>query len=394
MAVSFDPRGSLLLLRVYALLTPDGLDYGVKVIAIFNCLACLGWSSVNVIVGSQLLHAVNPDVPGWAGIIIIAACTFLITLFGYKVVHMYEMISWVPCFIIFLIVLGEFAHHGSFENLPMKGGAGETGSVLSFGASVFGFATGWSSYASDYTCTFYPPSAPSSTLSQPLLTLLPSTGYQPVTTSRRRVFLYVFIGLIFPLLFTETLGLAIATATVNDPDFASAYEANAVGGLLHQVLVPPLGGFGKFCLVILALSIVGNNCPNIYSLTFSLQILTHYAQKVPRFLWTFVGTVVYCAIAIPGYSHFEDVLEDFMLIIGYWLAIYSAISLPEHFLFKKGFRGYSPEHYDQPKYLPPSFAALGAFCFGIVGAGEFFFPFPFFSIVQGGNNSGQLTMML
>ena len=25
--------------------------YGVKVIAIFNCLACLGWSSVNVIVG-------------------------------------------------------------------------------------------------------------------------------------------------------------------------------------------------------------------------------------------------------------------------------------------------------------------------------------------------------
>ncbi|KAL6240923.1 Purine-cytosine permease fcy21 [Rhinocladiella similis] len=318
--------------------------YGVKVIAIFNCLACLGWSSVNVIVGSQLLHAVNPDVPGWAGIIIIAACTFLITLFGYKVVHMYEMISWVPCFIIFLIVLGEFAHHGSFENLPMKGGAGETGSVLSFGASVFGFATGWSSYASDYTC------------------------YQPVTTSRRRVFLYVFIGLIFPLLFTETLGLAIATATVNDPDFASAYEANAVGGLLHQVLVPPLGGFGKFCLVILALSIVGNNCPNIYSLTFSLQILTHYAQKVPRFLWTFVGTVVYCAIAIPGYSHFEDVLEDFMLIIGYWLAIYSAISLPEHFLFKKGFRGYSPEHYDQPKYLPPSFAALGAFCFGIVGA--------------------------
>ncbi|KAJ9645523.1 uncharacterized protein PV06_07792 [Exophiala oligosperma] len=318
--------------------------YGVKVIAIFNCLACLGWSSVNVIVGSQLLHAVNPDVPGWAGIIIIAACTFLITLFGYKVVHMYEMISWVPCFIIFLIVLGEFAHHGSFENLPMGSGAGETASILSFGASVFGFATGWSSYASDYTC------------------------YQPVTTSRTRVFFYVFVGLIFPLMFTETLGLAIATATVNDPAFATAYKTNAVGGLLHQVLVPPLGGFGKFCLVILALSIVGNNCPNIYSLTFSLQILTHYAQKVPRFLWTFVGTVVYCAIAIPGYSHFEAVLEDFMLLIGYWLAVYSAISLPEHFIFKRGIRGYSPEHYDQPKYLPPSFAALGAFCFGVVGA--------------------------
>lgn len=60
-----------------------------------------------------------------------------------------------------------------------------------------------------------------------------------------------------------------------------------------------------------------------------------------------------------------------MLLIGYWLAVYSAISLPEHFIFKRGIRGYSPEHYDQPKYLPPSFAALGAFCFGVVGAGEF-----------------------
>ncbi|KAJ4504169.1 Purine-cytosine permease fcy21 [Exophiala dermatitidis] len=318
--------------------------WGVKVIAIFNCLACLGWSSVNVIVGAQLLHAVNPSVPGWAGIIVIAACTFLVTLFGYKVVHMYEMISWVPCFIIFLIVLGEFAHSGSFSNLSMGSGAAETGSVLSFAASVFGFATGWTSYASDYTC------------------------YQPATTPRKKVFLYVFIGLIFPLWFTEMLGLAVATAIVNDKAFADAYDRDAVGGLLHQVLVPPLGGFGKFCLVVLALSIVGNNCPNIYSLTFSLQILTRYAQKVPRFLWTLVGSVIYCAIAIPGYSHFESVLENFMLVIGYWLAVYSGIALPEHFFFKRGFRGYTPSHYDQPNRLPPSIAALGAFCFGVFGA--------------------------
>src|SRR4051812_45324940 len=47
--------------------------YGVKIIAIFNCLACLGWSSVNVIVGAQLIHTVNENVPGWAGIIVIAA---------------------------------------------------------------------------------------------------------------------------------------------------------------------------------------------------------------------------------------------------------------------------------------------------------------------------------
>jgi len=173
----------------------------------------------------------------------------------------------------------------------MGSGEGEAASILSFGASIFGFAIGWSSYASDYTC------------------------YQPVGTSRTRVFLWVFAGLMFSLLFTEMLGLAVATATVNNPLFAAAYENDAVGGLVAQVLIPPLGGFGKFCVVILALSIIGNNCPNIYSLAFSLQITTHYAQKVPRWIWTFAGSLVYIAIAIPGYSHFEAVLEHFMLLI-------------------------------------------------------------------------------
>lgn len=225
--------------------------------------------------------------------------TLGVCVVGYKVVHLYEFYSWIPCFIIFLIVLGEFAHSGAFSNLPMKVGSSEAGSVLSFAASVFGFATGWSSYAADYTC------------------------YQPRNTSRTKIFLWVFAGLMFPLCFTEMLGLAVATATVNNPDYADAYTKDHVGGLLAQVLFPRLHGFGRFCLVMLALSIIGNNCPNIYSLGFSLQVLSRYTQVVPRFLWTLFGSIVYVAIAIPGYSHFETVLENFMLIIGYWLAIVS-----------------------------------------------------------------------
>jgi purine-cytosine permease-like protein len=169
------------------------------------------------------------------------------------------------------------------------------------------------------------------------------------------------------------LGVAVATATNSNPAYAEAYANDHVGGLLAEVLFPKDGGhgvgtFGKFCVIILALSIIGNNCPNIYSLTFSLQIMTHHAQRIPRFLWTFVGTCIYIAIAIPGYSHFESVLENFMLVIGYWLAIYEAIAIPEHFIFRKGFGGYAMEHYDQPHCLPPSIAALGAFLFGVLGA--------------------------
>lgn len=260
-------------------------------VAIFNILACVGWSAVNVIVGAQLLNAVNTNVPGWAGIIIIAAATFLVTLFGYKVVHAYEYYSWLPCFIIFLIVLGEFAHSGAFSNIPMGVGNSEAGSILSFASSVFGFGTGWTSYAADYTV------------------------YQPANVSRLKIYLWTFAGLMFPLLFTEMLGLAVMTASVHTESYAAGYKASGIGGLLAAVLFPPLGRFGQFCLVVLALSIVANNCPNIYSVTFSLQVMGRWTQAVPRFIWTFIGTLVYCAIAIPGYSHFEYVLEDFMLLI-------------------------------------------------------------------------------
>lgn len=57
-----------------------------------------------------------------------------------------------------------------------------------------------------------------------------------------------------------------------------------------------------------------------------------------------------------------------MLVIGYWLAIYEGIALTEHFVFKRGFGGYQPENYMNPKLLPPGFAAVTAFLFGVMGA--------------------------
>ncbi|KAK7962348.1 purine-cytosine permease [Apiospora aurea] len=319
--------------------------YGVKLIACFNIIACIGWSSVNVIVGAQLFHAINGDFPGWAGILIIAVATLIICVFGYKIVHLYERWSWIPCFIIFLIVLGEFAHSGQFSSkLPLPTGPAAAGSILSFAASIYGFATGWTSYAADYTV------------------------YQPVNTKSTSVFLWTFAGLFIPLCFTELLGAAIMTAAISNPVYQAAYNDSKVGGVLAAVLVPPLGRFGEFCIVILALSIIANNCPNIYSVSLSMQVLARGTQRVPRFVWTFLGTCIYVAISIPGYDHFENWLENFMLLIGYWLAIYEGISLSEHFLFRRGYDGYQPEDYTEPGLLPPGFAAVSAFCCGIVGA--------------------------
>jgi len=320
--------------------------WGVKLIAFFNVLTCVGWSAANVIVGAQLINTVNPNVPGPAGIVIIAACTFIVTLFGYRVVHLYEYWSWIPTFIVFLIVLGVFAHSGAFFNIPMGVGTSELGSVLSFGSTVFGFSTGWTSVAADYTV------------------------YQPANRSRRLVFFSTWLGLVIPLLFTQLLGVAVTTATSGNGGintYQDGYNESGIGGILGAVLFPSLGRFGQFCMVILSLSIIANNCPNNYSVALTLLVLGRWTRAIPRFVWTFIASCCYVAIAIPGYYHFESVLINFMNFIAYWLAIYEGIALTDHFFFKRGFSGYHVEAYVQPEKLPPGIAAVFAFCHGVAG---------------------------
>lgn len=301
-----------------------------------------------MIVGAQLLAAINPGphaLPGWAGILIISLSTLFITTFGYRLVHTYERWSWVPVLVIFCIVAGEFGVSGKFDALlPLGTGKSEAGLILSFAASVYGFATGWTALASDYSV------------------------YQPETRPSRSIFWWSFGGLFSSLVFTELLGAAVMTASARDGDFAEAYETNHIGGVLAIVLVPPLGAFGRFCLAVLALSIVANNCPNIYSVSLSLQVLARRTQRIPRFVWPALATAVYVAISVPGYSRFEEVLENFMLLIGYWLAIYEGIALTEHFVFRRTGGGYAVEDYATPGRLPPGYAALCAFLVGAMGA--------------------------
>src|SRR5579864_6008182 len=51
---------------------------GAMIMALFNVAACIGWSTVNVIIGGQLIAALsNNAIPSWAGILIIAVLTTL-----------------------------------------------------------------------------------------------------------------------------------------------------------------------------------------------------------------------------------------------------------------------------------------------------------------------------
>src|SRR5438128_2969925 len=87
---------------------------GGIIMALFNVAACIGWSVVNVIIGGQLVAALSGGrVPSWAGILILAILTTLVSVFGYRYVHRYERWAWIPMAVIFAIMVVVAAPHFS-----------------------------------------------------------------------------------------------------------------------------------------------------------------------------------------------------------------------------------------------------------------------------------------
>ncbi|TME67475.1 MAG: hypothetical protein E6I59_00465, partial [Chloroflexi bacterium] len=197
---------------------------GGIIMALFNVAACIGWSVVNVIIGGQLVSALSGGViPSWAGILILAVLTTLVSIYGYRYVHRYERYAWIPMAIIFAIMFFVALPHFHIIAPSNTTTAAEIAGLLSFGGAVYGFATGWSSYAADYNVN------------------------QPEDTPASRVFWLTFLGVFIPCVLLETLGVALTTALTSVSSWNKAFTNGSVGGLLAAV-VSPLGGFGTFIL--------------------------------------------------------------------------------------------------------------------------------------------------
>jgi NCS1 nucleoside transporter family len=309
---------------------------GAIIMAVFNIAACIGWSAANVIVGGQLVAALSHGaVPAWAGIIIIAVLTTIVSIYGYRYVHAYERYAWIPMAIIFVILFITAVPRINVASLPAFGSAG-LAAFLTFGGAVYGFATGWSSYAADYNVN------------------------QPENTSASRVFWLTFLGVFVPCVLLEILGVLLITV----PSWSAAFGNGNAGDLLHAAF-GPLGGFGTFILVLIALSIIANNVPNDYSLGLSVQVLGKAFQRVPRAVWTLIGAIIYILIAIPLAQHYGANLEAFLLIIAYWLGPWTIILVLEHFVFRKGV--YNVDDWNTPGKLPIGWAAIVSMAIGLVG---------------------------
>src|SRR5579875_1972226 len=123
---------------------------GAIIMAIFNVVACTGWSAVNAIIGGQLVAAVSGGtIARPIAILAIAIVTTILAIYGYQHIHRYARYAWIPAVISFVFLTLVTVPKITIPSTPALGIA-EIASCVSFGGAVYGFATGWSSYAADY----------------------------------------------------------------------------------------------------------------------------------------------------------------------------------------------------------------------------------------------------
>ena len=309
---------------------------GAKLPALFNALACIGWSAVNAIIGASFLSTVVPWLPFWASLLILAVITTTVSVYGYFIVHRYERYAWIPMLLLFGYVALRAATHFDPSAVPTVALANPLAlfaGVATFGGAIFGYAVGWSSYAADYT------------------------RRQPATTPASKVFLYAFLGVTIPCIVLEVLGVLMTTV---GKGLDLVFSNQPPGPVFQNALGN--APFAGLVIGLLAFSTIANNVPNDYSFALSTQVM---GLHVRRWMLTIFGAVVYVVLALALAQHFLTNLQDFLLIIAYWLGAWNAIILIENWL-RKG--NYPSADYDQPKKLPLGWAAVVSMLIGLVGA--------------------------
>ncbi|KAF2670140.1 hypothetical protein BT63DRAFT_424097 [Microthyrium microscopicum] len=321
--------------------------WGAKLCSVLNVIVGGGFAVVNYVVVGQILSAVSDyKMSITVGIVIIAVLSYIISLFGFKLIHTFEKYSWIGTLILLLVLVGQVAPHvdPSIPGEVGSSGLGFAGAFLTILAINFSNASGWCSIAGDYYCHY------------------------PANTSFWKIFSLTWLGIVIPTSFSIIVGACLGNAALSAayPPYAAAYTDHGLGGLIATVYHPT--GWSKFALVILTFSVLGNNVAINYSSGLSIQLLGHFFHAVPRFIWSLIFVIVVAVLAIAGQEHLSTIVSNFVSLLGYWTVSFTIILLIEDRLFRRR-TGYNLSAWNQRSKLPWGAAAVFSLLAGYLAGG-------------------------
>lgn len=287
--------------------------FGNFIPGIFNAIAGVMWFAVNSVLGVFALVLLT-GMSFVTGLLIMVIIQVVVAVYGYNMIHAFERFMAVILTIVFIgVSLFAFSH--AQYGLPFNTKApvafgGVTGGIIEAVALSLSYLYGWTTYASDYT------------------------RYLPKTTSRPAIFQFAASSNFIACFWLELLGVALATIF---PKAASnPNPVSVLTGIQPHWLV-------DIALVAVAIGTITANVLNIYSGSLSTLVV-----NLPLKRWSaavLVG-ILGGIIAWIGHAQYYLEFENFLFLLGYWLAPWAVIVLLDYFVIRRG-------QYDTDKFYDP-----------------------------------------
>jgi NCS1 family nucleobase:cation symporter-1 len=263
----------------------------------------LGYIVGENVLASQALSALLHVTFGEA-LALSAFVTWLVVVFGYRIMHEVNRVVAVLALLLFAVLLVRLIQHSS--NVHFAAGSFKFSTFLLATSIFVSGQVGWAPYVSDYS------------------------RYLPVNTSVRRSFWYTYAGSVSSAVLFASLG-AIAGVVALDK-----LNANSVGYLAG--LVPAAQWL---VILVLLASIVAGNAINLYSpLVSGLAIISKDGGRAPGAWVRAIGTglimIVTSVVAIAVSSNFIVDLGDFAAFLLYIVVPWSAINLVDYYFVRRG----------------------------------------------------------
>jgi NCS1 family nucleobase:cation symporter-1 len=266
------------------------LPFGKSIVVpgAINWLSTIAWDAINAFFGAYAIDAITGGaVPFPAGLLLVILCQAALSVIGYEAIHTFERYAAIGLAILFAVV--------TVALLP-KVTIGGAGSSDTFGTFVLmttiagSFNLAWALYASDYS------------------------RYLPASTPPRSIFSWTFLGLFASAVWIEILGLAVVGALGTEAD------------TVHQIYNLLGGGIiGAIAMIAIFFGTVAVNSMNDYTGSLSLQAA---GIRVPRPISAgIVAVLSFLATLYLYYNNFSSTVENYLLVITYWIGPWAAIVL-------------------------------------------------------------------
>lgn len=329
--------------------------YLATVPLLLNAATVTGFSVVSAIVGGQSIAALNPShVSTSVGIVVVCLVSFAASLSGYRALHVFNAWTWIPNLISIVIAIG-----CGGKNLHMQSAvpAATASQVLSYGGLIAGYFLTFGGTVSDY-----------------------SIYHNPRSARKLAVFANYYAGMFLPSVPLLILGAAIGGAVPNVPSWSDAYDNLGIGGVMYEMLTPA-GGFGDFILVLLALSVIGNIAISMYSVSLNMQMLLPFFAHIHRFIFIVATFAVMIPCSVRAAEAWEESLENFLALIGYWAGCFDAVLIMELVVFRKmDYGSYDHAAWNVgrrlPTGMPAMLASIISFALVIPGMAEVWYTGP------------------